>query len=83
MSELRYNIINREWVVIATERAKRPRDFVKSQKDILPIPGFRPDCPFCPGKEGDLSDETFRIGDKEGWKTRSIYNGLKAILRIE
>lgn len=79
MSELRYNIINREWVVIATERAKRPHDFVKPQKDALPIPEFRQDCPFCPGKEGDLSDETFRIGGKEKWNTRSIYNKFPAL----
>lgn len=78
MSELRYNIINREWIVIATERAKRPHDFVKPQKDALPIPAFKQGCPFCPGSEGDLSDETFRIGDKEKWKTRSIYNKFPA-----
>ncbi|MDO8535793.1 MAG: galactose-1-phosphate uridylyltransferase [Candidatus Omnitrophota bacterium] len=79
MSELRYNIINREWVVIATERSKRPHDFVKLQKDVLPIPGFRSDCPFCPGHEGDLADETFRIDDGEKWKTRSIYNKFPAL----
>jgi len=79
VSELRYNIINREWVVIATERAKRPRDFVKSQKDAKPIPEFRQDCPFCPGHEGDSSDETFRIGSKEKWQTRSIYNKFPAL----
>lgn len=78
MSELRYDIVNREWVVIVTERAKRPHDFVKPQKDIKPVPGFRQDCPFCPGNEGDLSNETFRIGDKEKWKTRSIYNKFPA-----
>jgi UDPglucose--hexose-1-phosphate uridylyltransferase len=78
VSELRYNIINREWVVIATERAKRPHDFVKPQKDVKIIPEFRQDCPFCPGSEGDLSDETFRIGDRNKWKTRSIYNKFPA-----
>mgnify|MGYP003392753546 CR=1 FL=1 len=78
VSELRYNIINREWVVIATERAKRPHDFMKPQKDVKPIPEFRQDCPFCPGKESDLSDETFRIGDKKNWKVRSIYNKFPA-----
>jgi len=78
VSELRYNIINREWVVISTERAKRPHDFAKPQKDVLPIPEFRESCPFCPGNEGDLSDEAFRIGDKERWSVRSIYNKFPA-----
>ena len=79
MSELRYNIVNREWVVIATERAKRPHDFVRPQKEVKSIPEFRPDCPFCPGKEGDLSDETFRIGSPNKWNTRSIYNKFPAL----
>ncbi len=79
MSELRYNIINREWVVMATERAKRPHDFVKPKKDALPIPEFRKGCPFCPGNEGDVSGETFRIGDKANWSTRSIYNKFPAL----
>jgi UDPglucose--hexose-1-phosphate uridylyltransferase len=79
MSELRYNIINREWVVIATDRAKRPNDFKKAQKEIIPLPEYRNDCPFCPGNEGDFSDETFRIGDKKGWRVRSIYNKFPAL----
>jgi UDPglucose--hexose-1-phosphate uridylyltransferase len=79
VSELRYNIINREWVVIATERAKRPYDFVRPQKNAPPIPEFRKDCPFCPGSEGDLSDETFRIGGKGKWKVRSICNKFPAL----
>ena len=79
MSELRYNIINREWVVIATERAKRPHDFVRPKESIKLIPEFRQDCPFCPGNEGDLSGETFRIGSKEKWDTRSIYNKFPAL----
>jgi UDPglucose--hexose-1-phosphate uridylyltransferase len=79
VSELRYNIINREWVVIATERAKRPLDFKKPQKETKPLPDFRADCPFCPGNEGDFSDEVFRIGDKNAWKLRSIYNKFPAL----
>jgi len=79
MPELRYNIINREWVVIATERAKRPLDFKKPQKETNTVPEFRQDCPFCPGNEGDLSDETFRLGDKKAWKARSIYNKFPSL----
>ncbi len=79
MSELRYNIINREWVVISTERAKRPLDFKKPQKDVKPLPAYRQDCPFCPGNEGNLSDETFRLGDERAWKTRVITNKFPAL----
>ncbi len=78
MSELRYNIINREWVVIATERAKRPIDF-KKLREFKPVPEYRQDCPFCPGNEGDGSDETFVLGGKKEWKTRVIYNKFPAL----
>ena len=78
MSELRYNIISRDWVVIATDRAKRPLDFVKSKKETEPSPEHKDDCPFCPGNEGDGSDETLRFGDKKSWRVRSIYNKFPA-----
>lgn len=79
MSELRYNLITREWVIIASERAKRPHDFKKQKSEIKPLPKYRPDCPFCPGNEGKLSDETFRLGNQKNWKTRSIYNKFPAL----
>lgn len=67
-------MITREWVVIATERAKRPEDFSRPVKDTRVLPEYRPDCPFCKGNEGDRSDETFCLGDKNNWLVRSIYN---------
>lgn len=79
MSELRYNIITRDWVVISTERAKRPHDFQKQLKEKKELPVHRHDCPFCPGNEGDRSDETFCLGGKDAWKTRSIYNKFPAL----
>lgn len=78
MSELRYNIITRDWVVIATDRAKRPLDFVKPKKETQPSSAHKDNCPFCTGNEGDGSDETFRLGDKKSWKVRSIYNKFPA-----
>ena len=78
MSELRFNIISREWTIIASDRAKRPKDFKKPKQEEV-VPAFPKDCPFCPGNEGDLSDETFRIGAKDAWKVRSIYNKYPAL----
>ena len=78
MSELRYNLISRDWVVIATERAKRPLDFVRPQKAAEPAPKHKDNCPFCTGNEGDRSDETFCLGDKNNWRVRSIYNKFPA-----
>lgn len=77
MSELRYNIVSKDWVVIATERAKRPDSF-KKPKDERIIPEYSESCPFCPGKEGDRHDETYRLDDKKAWKVRAIYNKYPA-----
>lgn len=51
MSELRHNILTREWVIVAPERAKRPDDFKKAHKQVSSGPGFLADCPFCPGND--------------------------------
>jgi galactose-1-phosphate uridylyltransferase len=29
MPELRFNLITKDWVIVAPERAKRPEDFIK------------------------------------------------------
>ena len=60
MPELRQNLISRDWVIIATERAKRPEEFVK-RKEQKPLPEYNDTCPFCPGKEDKTPPETFRI----------------------
>jgi UDPglucose--hexose-1-phosphate uridylyltransferase len=78
MSELRFNVISKEWVIIASERAKRPQDFRKTVRAEA-APAFDKDCPFCPGNEGGFSDETFRIGDKKIWKARAVYNKFPAL----
>lgn len=79
MSELRYNLISREWVIIATERAKRPHDFVKAKDNVKALPEYKENCPFCVGNEDKTPSETFRIGDKVLWKVRSVYNKFGAL----
>jgi len=44
-SELRYDIVSKDWVVIATGRAKRPETFKKERRKIEAVP--RKLCPFC------------------------------------
>ncbi|MDD5495664.1 MAG: galactose-1-phosphate uridylyltransferase [Candidatus Omnitrophica bacterium] len=79
MSELRYNLITRDWVVISTERAKRPHDFKKPSQENKPKPPYKKDCPFCIGNEGGRTDETYCLGDKSAWKTRAVYNKFPAL----
>lgn len=47
MSELRKDPVTGRWVIISTERRKRPSDFRLESVDITPDDG----CPFCEGHE--------------------------------
>ncbi len=79
MSELRQNLITRDWVIIATERATRPDQFANTKKLPAVVPPHRVDCPFCVGNEEDRTLETCRLGDslrdsfasRAGWKVRA------------
>ncbi|MCU0651746.1 MAG: galactose-1-phosphate uridylyltransferase [Candidatus Omnitrophica bacterium] len=79
MSELRYNLISRELVIIATERAKRPEDFKKAKKEKIELPEYRADCPFCPKNEKLSPPETFSILNGNSWRTRVIPNKFSAL----
>ena len=63
MSQLRQNIATKEWVIIATERAKRPEDFLKKDKSKIVLPEYSKDCPFCPGNEHMSPVEHYAIRD--------------------
>lgn len=77
MSELRQNIITRDWVIIATERAKRPHQFAQVKKEVRPLPTHQPDCPFCVGNEEGI--ESFCLNDRNGWKVRVVRNKFPAL----
>jgi len=79
MPELRLNVITRDWVIIATERAKRPDQFATSRAAGEPLPAFDPKCPFCPGNEGHTLKESLRLGDIHGWKVRVVPNKYPAL----
>ncbi len=49
MPELRQNIVTGDWVVVAPERAKRPKDFIIPKSVKV---GNRDNCPFCIDSEG-------------------------------
>ncbi|MBI5810263.1 MAG: galactose-1-phosphate uridylyltransferase [Deltaproteobacteria bacterium] len=80
MSELRLNLVTREWVIIATERLKRPAEFRRSEDRpaILPFNGA---CPFCPGNEFKTAKELFRIEEGGKWKVRVVSNRYPAVAR--
>jgi UDPglucose--hexose-1-phosphate uridylyltransferase len=80
MPELRQNIATKEWVIIASERAKRPNSYTEPKdrtitEDRLP---HDPTCPFCIGnEERDLEIESFP--DPDNWQTRVVKNKYPAL----
>lgn len=85
MPELRQDFATKEWVIIATERAKRPGELVKGRTEPPPLPEHDPKCPFCVGNENQTPPETFAIRDGTppdvpGWKVRVVPNKFAALV---
>ncbi|MCK7583573.1 MAG: hypothetical protein MZV65_53975 [Chromatiales bacterium] len=87
MSELRKDLVSGRWVIIATERAKRPDDFRPGGGPAAPSAepvGF---CPFCEGNEGKTPPEVFALrapgtaADSPGWTVRVVPNKFPALNR--
>src|SRR5258708_13463035 len=75
MPELRQNFFTKEWVIIATERAKRPEDLA-THRPAQTVPSFVETCPFCPGNESKTPPEVMRYpaNASEPWAVRVIPN---------
>ena len=83
MSHLRQNVITKDWVIFATERSKRPSDFVRSPNEILPkLPNYKHNCPFCQGNEAANEPEYLRLEDDRGWRVRIIPNKYPALSSV-
>lgn len=80
MPELRQEPITNKWVIIATERSKRPSDFPVEHQERK---GGK--CPFCEGNEGKTPPEimSYRKGgtkaDTPGWWVRVVPNLFPAL----
>jgi UDPglucose--hexose-1-phosphate uridylyltransferase len=79
MPELRQNIITRDWVIIASDRASRPHQFVGNPAPARVIPAYDPACPFCPGNEHLTHRESFRISEGSAWRVRVVDNKYPAL----
>ena len=81
MPELRKDPVTGRWVIIATERAKRPTDFVRDKVEIKGS-GF---CPFCYGNESKTPPEilAYRNDGSQrnapGWSLRVVPNKFPAL----
>src|ERR1035441_8621771 len=82
MSELRQNFSTKEWVVIATERARRPEELA-NKRERKKVASFVASCPFCPANEKLTPPEVLRVPASPDvpWHARVIPNKFAALLR--
>jgi UDPglucose--hexose-1-phosphate uridylyltransferase len=84
MSELRKDPVTGRWVIISTERRKRPTDFRLESVRIAPDPS----CPFCEGHEEMTPPELLAVrhngstSNAPGWNLRVVPNQFP-VLRVE
>lgn len=81
MPELRKDPVTGRWVIISTERAKRPTDLAK-ESVVIRGTGF---CPFCYGNEDKTPPEVLVFGrngagpNTPGWTVRVVPNKFPAL----
>lgn len=81
MPELRKDPVVGRWVIIATDRARRPTDFIR---ESVAIRGSR-FCPFCYGSESKTPPEVLAYRSNgsarngSGWSVRVVPNKFPAL----
>src|SRR5438093_6805678 len=81
MPELRRDPITGRWVIISTDRQKRPNDFRIERAATI----GREQCPFCPGREAMTPPEVlaYRANgaapNTPGWDLRVVPNKFPAL----
>ena len=88
MPVIRQDPATRLWSIIATERAKRPHDFVRNHKASPDVPSYDKDCPFCAGNEAMTPSTVFEVAAPEGggrasWAVRVVPNKFPALMTPE
>jgi len=84
MPELRQNPATKEWVIIATERARRPEELGVGIRESNPQE--KDNCPFCPGHETMTPGEIIAYRtygtkpDSPGWWIRLVPNKYSALI---
>ncbi len=81
MPELRRDPVTGRWVIISTDRQKRPNDFRFERATVI----GRDQCPFCPGRESFTPREVFAFRqngtppNSPGWDVRVVPNKFPAL----
>jgi UDPglucose--hexose-1-phosphate uridylyltransferase len=84
-SELRFDLLSKDWVVIATGRAKRPKEFKREKRKTEIV--SKDKCPFCKISTQERPTLIFNKGRRETrkkfpkeWTTVSIPNKYPAFI---
>lgn len=83
MPELRRNLATGEWVVLASERAKRPEDFAHPHGVRPGLPAYAASCPFCRGNESMTPPTLAQTGEGADWRVRVVRNAFGAFSESE
>jgi UDPglucose--hexose-1-phosphate uridylyltransferase len=81
MPQLRRDPVTGRWVIISTDRQKRPNDFRLERASTV----GREQCPFCPGHEGLTPAEVLSYrqnggaANGPGWHVRVVPNKFPAL----
>jgi len=78
MPELRQDPITKRWVIIASERAHRPR-----QQSVIDAASNAKLCPFCAGHEEMTPPQTLVLPEQGDWRVRVVPNLYPALERQE
>ena len=80
MPEYRQDPLSRRWVIIGSDRAGRPNEFVEAsvrQSTLI--------CPFCLGNEAETPPAiaSYQANGKEPWTVRVVPNKYPALTNVE
>jgi len=84
LAEFRKDVVTGRWVIISTDRRKRPNDFLVEQSKVIGADH----CPFCAGAEAMTPPEVLAYRNNggppnsPGWEVRVVPNKFPA-LRVE
>ena len=80
-SELRQDPVTGKWVVIASGRAKRPKDVASTMAAHPPLPAYVERCPFCNFHDFPQEPDTLVLPRRgKNWRVRAFPNKFPAFV---
>jgi len=81
MPKLRQDPTTKEWIIFATERAKRPDDFIRERSNLKKRTRDLA-CPFCPGNEASTPPAVLTLPGENSleWSVRVVPNKFAALV---